>query len=159
MLVIDELPYLAQAEPATLTILQRWWDRVRKDRATNLKVFLLGSLVSWMEEHTLSERGPIHHRRTGQIRLDPLSYADAALFYPRYAPEERVAAYAISALSRKWVVESWQTASSAARRSRAASTAVLRAVPVVKERPWRRSYLRACHSGSMGLSLGLYAGK
>jgi len=95
VMVIDELPYLAQADPAVPTVLQRWWDDLRREGITNLKVFLLGSLVSWMEEQTLSERGPLHNRRTGQIRLEPLGYADSALFYPEYDPEQRIAAYAV----------------------------------------------------------------
>ncbi len=93
--VIDELPYLAQADPAAPTVLQRWWDDLRRRGATNLKVFLLGSLVSWMEEQTLSERGPLHNRRTGQIKLDPLGYGDAALFYPGWGAQDRIAAYAV----------------------------------------------------------------
>lgn len=48
-----------------------------------------------MEENTLSEHGALHNRRTGQILLEPLEYAGAAEFYPRYIPEGRVAAYAI----------------------------------------------------------------
>lgn len=95
IVVIDELPYLAQADPATATVLQRWWDDLRRRGVTNVKLFLLGSLVSWMEEQTLSERGPLHNRRTGQIKLEPLGYRDAALFYPRYSAHDRIAAYAI----------------------------------------------------------------
>lgn len=95
IIVIDELPYLAQADPAVPSVMQRWWDETRTEGLTNLKVFLLGSMVSWMEEHTLSERGPLHNRRTGQIKLDPLGYAESALFYPAYTPVDRIAAYAI----------------------------------------------------------------
>jgi AAA+ ATPase superfamily predicted ATPase len=95
IVVVDELPYLAQADAAVPSVLQRWWDGLRRDGLTNVKVFLLGSHVSWMEEHTLSERGPLHNRRTGQIKVEPLGYAEAALFYPSYTPFDRVAAYAI----------------------------------------------------------------
>ncbi|MBI3977507.1 MAG: ATP-binding protein, partial [Chloroflexi bacterium] len=95
IVVVDELPYLAQADPAVPSVLQRWWDDLRRKRLTNLKVYLLGSLVSWVEEQALSERGPLHNRRTGQIKLDPMGYADAALFYPAYAAADRVSAYAI----------------------------------------------------------------
>lgn len=95
VVVIDELPYLAQADPSVPTVLQRWWDGIRREGLTGLKVFLLGSLVSWMEEHTLAGRGPLHNRRTGQLRLEPLGYVDAALFYPRFEPESRIGAYAI----------------------------------------------------------------
>lgn len=93
--VIDELPYLAQADPAVPSVMQRWWDEIRRDGLANLKLFLLGSMVSWMEEHTLSEHAPLHNRRTGQMRLEPLGYREAALFYPDYTPEERVAAFAV----------------------------------------------------------------
>lgn len=95
IVVIDELPYLAQVDPAASTVLQRWWDGIKRQGVANVKMFLLGSLMSWMEEQTLSERGPLHNRRTGQIRLEPLGYSDAALFYPAYEPLQRIAAYAI----------------------------------------------------------------
>ena len=95
IIVIDELPYLAQADPAIPSVLQLWWDRIRRQNIVNLKVFLLESYVSWMEEHTLSERAPLHNRRTGQLKLDPLDHAETTLFYPGYSPDERVAAYAI----------------------------------------------------------------
>lgn len=93
--VIDELPYLAQADSAVPSVLQKWWDGVRRSGLANLKLFLLGSMVSWMEEHTLSERGALYNRRTGQIKLEPLGYNDAALFYPKYSPYDRISAYAV----------------------------------------------------------------
>ncbi len=49
IIVIDEFSYLAEADPATETVMQKWWDSM--SRATpNLKVFLAGSHVSWMRE-------------------------------------------------------------------------------------------------------------
>ena len=95
IVIIDELPYLAEADPAVPSEMQRWWDEIRRAEIKNLKVFLLGSTVSWMEEHTLSEHAPLYNRRTGQIMLGPMGYLEAALFYPSYSPAERVAAYAI----------------------------------------------------------------
>ena len=95
IVVIDELPYLAQADPAVPSELQRWWDEVRWAGIRNLKLFLLGSMVSWMEKHTLSEHAPLHNRRTGQIMLGPMGYQESALFFPSYSPAERIAAYAI----------------------------------------------------------------
>ncbi len=93
-LVIDEFPYLAEAAPGLETTLQRWWDRNRLS-APNLKLFLAGSQVSWMKEHTLAEHGPLQNRRTGQLEVASLSYLHAALFYPRLAPADRVRAYGI----------------------------------------------------------------
>jgi len=95
VVVIDELPYLAQADPSVPTVIQRWWDRLRRDGIRNIKVFVLGSLVSWMEEQTLSEHGPLHNRRTGQILVEPLDYAAAAQFYPQFTADERVGAFGI----------------------------------------------------------------
>jgi AAA+ ATPase superfamily predicted ATPase len=95
IIVVDELPYLAQADPAIPTVIQLWWDGIRRRDVRNLKVFLLGSQVSWMEENTLTGRAPLHNRRTGQLKIDPLGYAEAALFYPAYSADERLAAYAI----------------------------------------------------------------
>lgn len=95
IVVIDELPYLAGADPAVPSEIQRWWDEIRRAEIKNLKLFLLGSMVSWMEEHTLSEHAPLYNRRTGQIMLGSMGYQEAALFYPSYSAEERIAAYAI----------------------------------------------------------------
>ncbi len=92
--VIDEFPYLAQAERGVETALQRWWDR-NYASTPNLKVFLAGSHVSWMREHTLAEHGPIQNRRTKQIEVLPLDYRNAALFYPLLPFEDKVRAYAI----------------------------------------------------------------
>jgi len=94
LLVIDEFPYLAEAEQGLETVLQRWWDRSRQ-AAPNLKVFLAGSQVSWMQEHTLAEHGPLQNRRTGQIEVLPLTYRHAALLYPRLDTTDRVRAYGI----------------------------------------------------------------
>jgi len=92
--VIDEFPYLAEAEPGVETVIQRWWDRIH-DATPTLKLFLAGSQVSWMREHTLTEHGPLQNRRTGQIEVLPLEYRHAALFYPRLPAEDKVRAYGV----------------------------------------------------------------
>lgn len=94
VVVIDEFPYLAEADPATETVMQKWWDAM--SRATpNLKVFLAGSHVSWMHEHTLSEHGPLQNRRTRQIEVLPLDYQHAAEFYPNWSSQDKIRAYSI----------------------------------------------------------------
>lgn len=92
--VIDEFPYLAEAEPGFETMVQRWWDRNHRS-TPNLKLFLAGSHVSWMQEHTLAEHGPLQNRRTGQLEILPLGYRHAALFYPHLDAADRVRAYGI----------------------------------------------------------------
>jgi len=92
--VLDEFPYLAQAEQGFDTLVQRWWDRWHR-LAPQLKLFLAGSHVSWMKEHTLAEHGPLQNRRTGQIEVLPLSYRHAASFYPQLTGFDRVRAYGV----------------------------------------------------------------
>ncbi len=92
--VIDEFPYLAEAERGFETILQRWWDRNHRTTPT-LKLFLAGSSVSWMQEHALAEHGPLQNRRTGQLEVLPLDFRDAALFYPHLDLADRVRAYGV----------------------------------------------------------------
>ncbi len=91
--VIDELPYLADVDPGFLTVLQHWWDDNK--RRANLKLFLAGSYLSFMERQVLDERAPLYNRRTGAMKVEPLDYAEAALFFPGYSPEDKFLAYAV----------------------------------------------------------------
>jgi len=94
VVVIDEFPYLADADAGTETMMQKWWDSTHR-RTPNLKVFLAGSHVSWMREHTLSEHGPLQNRRTRQIEVLPLDYRHASEFYPALSARDKIGAYAI----------------------------------------------------------------
>jgi uncharacterized protein len=91
--VIDELPYLAEVDTGFLTVLQHWWDDNK--RRSNLKIFLAGSYLSFMERQVLDERAPLYNRRTGAMKVEPLDYAEAALFFPNYSHEDRFMAYAM----------------------------------------------------------------
>ncbi len=93
VVVIDELPYLADVDAGLLTTLQHWWDANK--RRPNLKVFLAGSYVAFMERQVLDSNAPLYNRRTGALKLEPMDYADAGLFFPSYSPRERMEAYAI----------------------------------------------------------------
>jgi AAA+ ATPase superfamily predicted ATPase len=93
VVVIDELPYLADADPGLLTTLQHWWDDQK--RRPNLKLFVAGSYVAFMERQVLDVSAPLYNRRTAAMRLEPMAYADAALFFPTYTPRERMETYAI----------------------------------------------------------------
>jgi len=93
LVVIDELPYIADVDPGVLTVLQHWWDANK--RRPNLKIFLAGSCVAFMERQVLDANAPLYNRRTGAMKLEPMDYAEAALFFPNYAPEEKMAVYSI----------------------------------------------------------------
>ncbi len=91
--VIDELPYLADVDTGLLTVLQHFWDDTK--RRSNLKLFLCGSYLAFMERQVLDESAPLYNRRTGAMKLEPLDYAEAALFFPHYTPEEKMTVYAV----------------------------------------------------------------
>jgi AAA+ ATPase superfamily predicted ATPase len=93
-IVIDEFPYLADADRGLLTALQKWWQTARKTR-TNLKLFLLGSRVSWMEKEALSEDAALKSVRTNNMAIDQLSYLHAAQFYPAWPAQDKVRGWAV----------------------------------------------------------------
>ena len=93
LFVIDELPYLVEADPSLLSVLQHWWDTHKS--VPQIKVFLLGSTLAFMERQVLDAGAPLYHRRTRSLRLEPMDYAEAALFFPMYSPQQKMEAYAI----------------------------------------------------------------
>ncbi len=92
VVALDELPYMAEATRALPSIIQRWWDA--RGRHLPIVLILAGSYVSFMED-LVRESGELFGRRTRQISLEPFDYYDAARFFPTYAPEDRMRAYAI----------------------------------------------------------------
>ncbi|MCC6446572.1 MAG: hypothetical protein IT210_24350 [Armatimonadetes bacterium] len=91
--VIDELPYLADVDAGLLTVLQHWWDANK--RRPNLKLFLAGSYLSFMERQVLDANAPLYNRRTGAFKLEAMDYAEAAAFFPRYSLSDKMIAYAV----------------------------------------------------------------
>jgi len=91
--MIDEFPYLVEANPALPSLLQRAWDQELRESKSFM--VLCGSSVAMMEREVLSERAPLYGRRTGQLRLAPLLFRDACEFFPRYGFEDRVRAWSV----------------------------------------------------------------
>lgn len=90
--VLDEFPYLTDAEPALPSIIQRFWDHA--GRRTKLFLVLCGSAQSVMED-LQSQRAPLFGRVDFRLQLQPFGYADAARFVPRLSPVERAIAYGV----------------------------------------------------------------
>jgi len=93
IVVLDEFPYLCEANRGLPSLLQRFWDQHGKD--SSMMLILCGSQVSFMEREVLAERSPLFGRRTAQRRLDPLAPSEALAFFPKWTREDRLAAYAI----------------------------------------------------------------
>ncbi len=87
VVVLDEFQYLCEDNSALPSLVQRFWDLHGKD--SNLFLILCGSHVSFMEREVLAERSPLYGRRTGQLKLQPLSYRESGRFYPEFSSREK----------------------------------------------------------------------
>lgn len=93
LFIIDEFPYLAESNPDILSVLQHAIDHQWKDG--QLFLMLCGSTMGFMEREVLGAKSPIFGRRTAQFFIESFDYLDACKFYPNYAVENKLMAYAI----------------------------------------------------------------
>ncbi|TRZ77628.1 ATP-binding protein [bacterium] len=93
ILVIDEFPYLVDADPAIPSIFQKGWDLYLSKSPVFL--ILCGSSIGMMEEHTLHYKSPLYGRRSGQILVKPFSFFDLEEIFHKYSFEERLLIYSI----------------------------------------------------------------
>ena len=89
--VFDEFPYAAKRHPSLPSELQVAIDHELKK--TGLFLILCGSNQGFMESEVLGKSSPLHGRRTLQMKLGPLGYADAARMLPSLDPQEAFRAY------------------------------------------------------------------
>lgn len=94
VLAIDEYPYVARASKSLSSTLQRLIDSW-KDKS-KLMLILCGSSMSYMEDHVLAYKAPLHGRRTVQIKLLPLSFAETCKYFKHFSAEEKALAYGIA---------------------------------------------------------------
>lgn len=91
--VLDEFPYLCEANPALPSIVQKVWDGVRTSRVP-MNLILCGSSIGFMEE-LLAERNPLHGRQSAEMDVAPLSYREAAEFFPGWSAEDQLRAFGV----------------------------------------------------------------
>lgn len=92
ILILDELPYAAEADPAMLSALQHAWDQHFQKSQT--VIILCGSHVRVMET-LFSLQSPLFGRMTAQWHLEPLPFSSLVEFFPKWDADARIAAYAI----------------------------------------------------------------
>ena len=92
--VIDEYPYLAKADESVSSRLQHIIDKVWQN--TGLFVILCGSSMSFMENQVLGYESPLYGRRTGQLKIQALSYREVTVFNPGLSCEEQALIYGIT---------------------------------------------------------------
>lgn len=94
VLVLDEFQALAQVNEAFPSILQRLWDTQLKQH--NLMLILCGSLVGMMYRTTLAYDSPLYGRRTGQLRMRPLTFSSLRQAFAHKPFNDVVELYSVS---------------------------------------------------------------
>jgi len=94
ILVIDELPYLVNANSAIPSILQKVWDTGLQHE--NVMLILCGSLIHMMEKHALNYGSPLYGRRTGQLKVMQIDFQYYSKFYYDMPYHDLVEHYAVT---------------------------------------------------------------
>ena len=95
VLVIDEFPYLINANSTVTSIFQKYWDEYLS--GTNIMLVLCGSSISMMEREVLAYKSPLYGRRTGQWKVEPMTFEDSLdIFPPKTDLEEAVRIHSIT---------------------------------------------------------------
>src|SRR5262245_16030465 len=92
ILILDELPYAADADGAMLSALQHAWDQ--HFQRSQAMIVLCGSHVRTMEL-LLAHQSPLFGRMTGQWRLLALPFGALRTFLPDWPADQQVAVYAM----------------------------------------------------------------
>ncbi|GER93552.1 ATP-binding protein [hot springs metagenome] len=93
VVVIDEFQYIARVNSAFPSILQRIWDEKLKSK--NIMLILCGSLINMMYSTTLSYNSPLYGRRTGQLKVEPISFNAFSEFFPNLRTERLIEFYSV----------------------------------------------------------------
>lgn len=94
IVVLDEFPYLIDADESLPSVVQRLWDQEIRDTAATL--VLVGSSISMMEDATLLGNSPLYGRFTEKVDLRQLNFEAAREFFPdSYTSEEQVFAWGV----------------------------------------------------------------
>jgi uncharacterized protein len=92
-IVIDEFPYLCEAQPGLPSLIQASWDHIRSNN-TQLNLVLCGSSIAFMED-LLNERNPLRGRQNLTLDLEPMPYTDVAKWVPNWNRIEQLRLYGV----------------------------------------------------------------
>lgn len=92
--IIDEFPYLVEADASLPSVLQAVWD----SKLSNSNIFLSisGSRIGMMKDEVLGSKGPLYGRATGIIYLRPIDFANLREFFPSYGYVQLVQVFAVT---------------------------------------------------------------
>lgn len=94
VIVIDEFPYLVETNKAVSSVFQKGWDEILKNLP--IQLILCGSSISMMEREALTYGAPLYGRRTGQLLILPLGFADFSRFLPGRSFDRRLEFFAMT---------------------------------------------------------------
>jgi len=92
--VIDEYPYLAKADESISSRLQHIIDHLWQD--SKLFLILCGSSMSFMQHQVLGYESPLYGRRTGQFKIEPMTYRECTVFYSQLTPSDQALLYGVT---------------------------------------------------------------
>lgn len=91
VLILDEYPFIATADPSFASVLQHLIDQY--SATSKLMLVLCGSSISYMENEVLAYRSPLYGRRTGQMRIEPFDFFDSRKMLSAFSPEDAAILY------------------------------------------------------------------
>lgn len=92
VVVFDEFSEITRQNREVPSVLRSIWDGVQRD--SNVMLILSGSLVGEMEK-LMQGREPLYGRFRGRMKLRPLRFRDASLFFPDRTFASKVESYAV----------------------------------------------------------------
>lgn len=93
VVVLDEFPYLVEADPELPSLIQREWDL--RLQQSQIFMILSGSMQSVIKQQVLDPGAPLYRRHTWPFELKPLTIGDLPGFFPKYTAEQLVETYAV----------------------------------------------------------------
>lgn len=93
VVIIDEFPYLASANPSISSIFQKGIDEYL--RGANIFLVLLGSSIGMMEKEVLNYKAPLYGRRTGSLKVEEMSFFELRDFFPKKTGQELMDIYTV----------------------------------------------------------------
>lgn len=88
VIVIDEIAFISQSDKGFLSEIQFNIDH--KFKATEVKLILSGSTISFMKDIIKDKTGPLFQRSTFQMHIKKLIYSDALAFLDGLSAEDKI---------------------------------------------------------------------
>lgn len=79
IIFLDELPWMDTKNSSFLTAIEYFWNSWADGRS-DIKLIVCGSAASWIINKLLNNRGGLHNRVTGKIKLNPFTLKETKTF-------------------------------------------------------------------------------